>query len=151
MTSPRVIIYISTRLSSFLFSLHKDIINHKDILLASFFNNNDNFWIINIYSDSSHFALKYLKDSEANIQNLLIMTGGFNIWDSIWNLSFPHYFSISNNLIIIADSFNLDLSVLTNSVPTRYPDTIGELNSVINLMFLQSGLTELNNHSIHPG
>jgi len=34
---------------------------------------------MNIYSDSSHFALKYLKNSEANIQNLLIMTGNFNI------------------------------------------------------------------------
>ena len=36
-----------------------------------------------IYSDSSHSALKYLKDSEANISNLLIMTGDFNIRDSI--------------------------------------------------------------------
>ena len=34
---PRVIIYINVRLSSFHFSLWKDIINHKDILLASFF------------------------------------------------------------------------------------------------------------------
>ena len=38
---------------------------------------------MNVYLDSFHFALKYLKDSEANIQNLLIMTGNFNIQDSI--------------------------------------------------------------------
>ena len=38
---------------------------------------------MNIYLDSSHSALKHLKDSEVNIQNLLIMTGDFNIWDSI--------------------------------------------------------------------
>ena len=105
---------------------------------------------MNVYSDSSHSVLKYLKDSEANIQNLLIMTGDFNIQDSIWNSSFPYHSSISDDLIIIADSFNLDLLVSTNPVPTRYSDTIGELNSVINLMFLRSGLTELNNHSIHP-
>ena len=77
--SPRVIIYVNIRLSSFCFSLCKDVISYKDILLISFFNNNVNFWIMNIYSDSSHSALKYLKNSEANIQNLLIMTGDFNI------------------------------------------------------------------------
>jgi len=41
--SLRVISYINIRLSSFCFSLRKDIINHQDILLASFFNNNTIF------------------------------------------------------------------------------------------------------------
>ena len=111
---PRVTIYINIRLSSLRFSLCKDVINHRDILLISFCNNNSLFWIMNIYSNSSHSALKYLKDSEANIPNLLIITGDFNIHDSIWDPSFSHHSSISDNLIIIADSFNLDLSVLTN-------------------------------------
>ena len=39
--SPRVIIYINIRLLSLWFSLCKNIINHKDILLISFFNNNN--------------------------------------------------------------------------------------------------------------
>ena len=38
---------------------------------------------MNVYSDSFHSALKYLKDTEANICNLLIMTGDFNIRDSL--------------------------------------------------------------------
>jgi len=91
---------------------------------------------MNVYSDSAYFALKYLKDSEANIPNLLIMTGDFNIQDSIWDSSFSHHSFISDNLIIIVDSFNLDLSVLTNQVPTRYSNTVSEANSVIDLMFL---------------
>ena len=40
---------------------------------------------MNIYSDSSNSALKYLKNTEVNITNLLIMTGDFNIRDSIWD------------------------------------------------------------------
>jgi len=69
-------------------------------------------------------------------RNLLIMTSNFNICDSSWDPSFPHHSSISNNLIIIADSFNLDLSSPTNQVSTRYLDTPGESNSVIDLIFL---------------
>ena len=40
-------------------------------------------YMINIYFDSSQTALKYLKDTEANINNILIMTGDFNIRNSI--------------------------------------------------------------------
>ena len=38
--SPRVIIYVNIRLLSLCFSLRKDIINYRDILLVSFSNNN---------------------------------------------------------------------------------------------------------------
>jgi len=105
---------------------------------------------MNIYSDSSHLALKYLKDTEVNINNPLIMTGDFNIRDSLWDLSFPHHSSISDDLIIIANSFNLDLLILTNPTPTRYSNTKGESNSLIDLIFLHSRSNELNNHLIHP-
>ena len=44
----------------------------------------------------------------------------------------------------------MDLSSSTNQVPTRFSDTSGKSNSVIELMFLRSGLTELNNHLIYP-
>ena len=147
---PRVMAYVNIRLSSFCFSLRKDIINHKDILLILFFSNNVCSFIMNIYSDLSHSALKYLKDTEVNINNLLIMTGDFNIRDRFWDPSFPHHSSISDDLFIIADSFNLELSTPTNPVPTRYSDTTGESNSVIDLMFLCNGSSKLNGHIIHP-
>ena len=147
--SPRVIIYINVRLSSLRFLLCKDIINHCDMLLALFFNNSIMYWIMNIYSDSLHSTLKYFKDTEMNILNLLIITSDFNIRDSIWNLSFPYHSAISDDLITIADSFNLDLSFSTHYVPTRYLDMAGKSNLVIDLIFLQSGSTELNNHLVH--
>jgi len=63
---PQVGMFINIRLFSLHFSLYKNIINHKDILLSSFFNNEEVYWLMNIYSDSSHSAIKYLKDTEFN-------------------------------------------------------------------------------------
>jgi len=133
---PKVLVYINIRLASLCFSLRKDIFNHRDILLVSFFNNNSVFWILNIYSNSLHSTLKYFKNTEVNISNLLIMTGDFNIRDNIWDLSFPHHSVISDNLMTIADSFNLELFFPTNYVSTRYLDSNSRSNSVIDLIFL---------------
>ena len=132
-TSPRVTAYINIRLSSLRFSLHSDIINHSDILLISFTNDHVQYFIMNIYLDSSYSALKYLKDIEVNIDNILVITEDFNIRDSLWDPSFPHHSSISDNLLIIAD---LALSLPTNPCLTRYSNMVGEANSTIDLMFL---------------
>jgi len=78
------------------------------------------------------------------------MTEDFNIYNSLWDPSYPHHFSISDNLLIIADSFNLDLFFPTNHVPTRYLDNKNNSNLVIDLMFLQSSSRKLDNHIIHP-
>ena len=139
---PRVIAYVNICLSSLRFLFRKDIINHRDIILISFFNNNICYYIMNIYSDSSHTAL--------NINNVLLMTGDFNIRNSLWDASFLFHSSISDDLVIIADSFNLALSTPTNPCSTRYSDMAGESNSMIDLMFLRYGSPELDQHLIHP-
>ena len=115
-----------------------------------FINDHVHYFIINIYLDLFHSALKYLKDIEVNIDNVLVMTGDFDIRDSLWDTSFPHHSSISDDLLINADSFNLALLSPTNLCPTRYSDMVGESNSTINLMFLWYGSNNINQHSIHP-
>ena len=49
---------------------------------------------------------------------------------------------------MIADSFDLALSVPTNSGPTRFSDTAGKSDSVIDLMFLRCDSIELDRHTI---
>jgi len=78
------------------------------------------------------------------------VTGDFNIRDNLWDPLFLHHSSISDNLFIIADSFNLDLSLPTNQVSNRYSDNSQDSNSVIDLMFLCCRSSEMNNHSIYP-
>jgi len=148
---PRTITYVNIRISSLRFLFRNDIFNHRDINLISFSNNDICYYILNVYSDSSHSALKYLKNTEVNINNVLIMMGDFNIRDNLWDSSFQFHSFISDDLIMIADSFDLALSSPTNPGSTRFSDTTGESNSVINLMFLRHGSVELNNHSILSG
>ena len=86
--SSRVITYINIRLISFQFLLCKDIFNHRDILCISFFNHSLVYFLINVYLDSLQSALKYLKDVEVDINNVLIMTSNFNIRDCSWSPNF---------------------------------------------------------------
>jgi len=78
------------------------------------------------------------------------MTGDFNIRDNLWDPSFPFHSSISDDLIMVADSFDLSLSTPIYPGPTRFSDTAGESNSVIDLMFLRCGSEELDHHFILP-
>ena len=148
--SLKIISYINIWLSHLQFSFQKDIFNHKDISYFSFFNNGIIYFLINVYSDLSQTALKYLKDIEANIHNVLIITEDFNIRDNIWDLFFPYHSFYSDFFTNIADLMDLYLSKSTHQVPTRYSDNMNESNSVINLMFLRPNLLELNNYMIHP-
>ena len=65
--SPRVISYINVWLSHFRFSLQNNIYNYRYICCFFFFNNGDIFYLINVYSDFNQSALKYIKDTKANI------------------------------------------------------------------------------------
>ena len=77
---PKVITYINIKLISLCFLLRKDIFNYHDINF--FFNQGTMCFIINVYSDNHQNVLKYLKDTEVNLNNVLIMTGDFNIRDN---------------------------------------------------------------------
>jgi len=57
-------------------------------------------------------------DTEANLSNILVMAGNFNIRNSNWDPSYSFYSSHSDSLLEIADSFNLKLSILIQQVPT---------------------------------
>jgi len=133
-----------------LFLSSKRHFHYRNISCFSFFNNDNIYFLINIYSDSSQTALKYLKNTEANINNILIIAEGLNIRDNSWDPFFPYHSSHCDLLTDIADSMDLCVFKFTNQVPTRYLDNLNNSNLVIDLIFLHPNLSEFNNHTIHP-
>jgi len=143
-----MILYINTHLSHICFALEKNIFNYKDICYFSFFNNGNIFFMITLYSGDHQSALKYLKDTEVDIWNILIMAGNFNIRNSNWDLSYTFHLIHTGSLLEIVDSFNLNLSHSIQQVPTCYSNNVNDANSVINFFFLWPNSTKIDNHSI---
>jgi len=108
------------------------------------------YFLINIYSDSSQTALKYLKNTKVDINNVLIIAGDFNIRDSSWDPNFPHYSQHSSDVFDITNSLHLELSRPTKQIPTRYLDNQQDSNSVIDLMFLRLEYLKHDNYTIYP-
>jgi len=78
--------------------------------------------MISVYFDATQTALKYFKNMEANIHNILVMAGNFNIKNSSWDSLFSFHSIHSDLLNDIVNSLALILSNPTNQVPTRYSD-----------------------------
>ena len=124
--------------------------DHRDVNIVSFSNKGKIYFIINIYSDNCQSALKYFRDIEVNISNILIFTGDFNIRDCIWDPLFLYQSNNTNIIWEIADSFGLKLSIPYTQVPTRYVDNSHILDSVIDLMFLRPNSCKFNTYTILP-
>ena len=106
--------------------------------------------MINVYLDSSQLALKYLKDTETNIHNIIIITGDFNIRDSLCDTNFQFHSVHSDTLFDITDSFSLTISKPSENFPTRFSDNNCNSNSVLDLVFLCPSSLEFNYHHIYP-
>jgi len=92
--------------------------------------------------------LKYFKDTEADLNNVIVITGNFNIRDSYWDPLFPHHLIHADHLLKIADLFNLERLLPINLVLTRYADNLNDSNSIIDLMFLRGYSEKFDTHSI---
>ena len=146
----RVLIYINVCLSRLCFSLKKNMINHRDINLISFFNNSFICFLFNVYLYDQQSISKYIKDTEVNLNNVLIMTGDFNIRNNEQDPLYPYHPNYTDSLKEIADSFNIKLSTPVNQVSMQYADNPQDSNFVLDLMFLLSTSEELNNQIILP-
>ena len=75
-------------------------------------------FIINVYLDDQQSALKYIKNTEVNLNNVLIIIGDLSIRDNNWNLSYSHYLTHVDTLRETANSFYLELLLPIDQVYT---------------------------------
>ena len=80
--TPRVMCFIHSRLSRLCFALGRDIVDHRNIQLLSFFNRDRCQFFMNVYSDDLYTAVNFLSREALNIPNLLYMGEDFNIRDT---------------------------------------------------------------------
>ena len=146
---PRVMAFIHSRLSRLRFSLRRDVVNHHNILLLSFFNRGECHFLMNVYSDNRHSAVKFMLDQIIDIPNLLYMGGDFNVRDAEWNPSVSSHPAAGQALVDLADSLGLVRSLPELPVPTHYLDTDSHGNSVIDLIFLGMSCAQVL-HRIEP-
>lgn len=106
------------------------------------------YFSINVYSGDQQSILKYYKNTEMNLNNVLTITEDFNIRDNEWNPSYSYHSHYTDFLKEIANSFNLELSTLVNQVSTQYADNYYDSSLVLNLMFLHSISEDLNYYFI---
>ena len=78
--TPRVMCFIHSRLSRLHFALRRDIVDHRDIQLLSFFNRGQCQFLMNVYSDDLYTAINFLSNAAPNIPHLLYMGGDFNVY-----------------------------------------------------------------------
>jgi len=146
---PRVMAFIHSRRSRLRFSLRRDVVDHRDILLLSFFNKGECHLLMNVYSDNRHSAVKFMLDQVIDIPNLLYMGGDFNIRDAERDPSVSSHPAASQALVDLADFLGLVCWLPELPVPTHYSNTDGHANSVIDLIFLGMSCAQVL-HRIEP-
>ncbi|KAF5314436.1 hypothetical protein D9619_011855 [Psilocybe cf. subviscida] len=84
-TPPRVIAYVSMRLSAWRSSMRRDIIDHRDVLVLSLFADGHAFNFMNVYSDSEFTTIRLLSDRADTLPQFHYMGGDFNCHSSVWD------------------------------------------------------------------
>ena len=144
--TPRVMCFTHSRLSRLCFALKRDIVDHRDIQLLSFFNRGRCQFLMNVYSDVLHTAVNFLSREALNIPNLLYMGRDFNIRGAEWDPSVSSHPAAGQSLRDLADSYSLVRSLPVLSIPTHYSDISSHANSVIDLIFLGINCAQITHH-----
>ena len=79
--------------------------------------------------------MKYLKDTEINLNNVFIITGDFNIRDNDWDPVYLYHSIHADTFREIVGSFSLELFMPIIQVLMRYIDNPRDFSLVIDLMF----------------
>ncbi|KAF5312403.1 hypothetical protein D9619_003299 [Psilocybe cf. subviscida] len=136
-THPRLMAYVSTRLSPWRPSMRHDITDHRDVLVLLLFAEGHTFNFMNVYSDKEFTAIRLLAARTDTLPQFHYMGGDFNCHSSTWDpVPRPANVAASHWLLEAAATIGLELGTVSDTGPTHIPRDASKRPSVIDLVFL---------------
>jgi hypothetical protein len=86
--NPRTMCYVHKRLVKFRPSYHREVIDHRDLLLLSLQVGRSEIFALNIYNDNRATVVSFLRREGLRIPCLSILTGDFNCHSMVWDPSY---------------------------------------------------------------
>ncbi|CAA7269043.1 unnamed protein product [Cyclocybe aegerita] len=133
---PRVIAYVSTRLSRYRPAMRRDIVDHRDILVLSLFSGGEVLNLMNVYSDDQHTAIEHLAARVHSLPPFIYMAGDFNCVSTTWDDYEHGESSTAISLRDTASQIGLEWARPTNHGPTRISPNSNQRSNVLDLVFL---------------
>ncbi|CAA7271388.1 unnamed protein product [Cyclocybe aegerita] len=133
---PRVIAYVSTRLSRYRPAMRRDIVDHRDILVLSLFSGGEVLNLMNVYSDDQHTAIEHLATRVHSLPPFVYMAGDFNCMSTTWDDYEHGESSTAISLRDTASQIGLEWARPTNHGPTRISPNPNQRSNVLDLVFL---------------
>ncbi|CAA7267352.1 unnamed protein product [Cyclocybe aegerita] len=133
---PRVLAYVSTRLSRYRPTMRRDIVNHRDILVLSLFSRGEVLNLMNVYSDDQHTAIEHLAASVHSLPPFIYMAGDFNCVSMKWDDYEHGESSTAISLRDTASQISLEWARPSNHGPMRISPNPNQRSNVLDLVFL---------------
>ncbi|PPR03570.1 hypothetical protein CVT26_006106, partial [Gymnopilus dilepis] len=138
---PRVIAYVSTRLNSWRPAIRWDLVDHRDLLLLSLFSEGSITYLLNVYSDEEHTAIRFLADKQDDIPQLDYMGEGsitylLNVYSDEEHTAIRFLADKQDDipqLDYMGGDFNCHSSVWDGNVPHHRTTAISLLDSAASL------------------
>jgi endonuclease/exonuclease/phosphatase family metal-dependent hydrolase len=134
---PCVLTYVHTWLQVMRPTLRRDLINSRDIQVLSLqTKDGKTLFLLNVYLDDKFRAIKLLDCLTGSLPLFFYMGGDFNCRSRIWDQHSTHDSFHVNQLIEVASSLGLSLSLAsTPYVPTHFPFNRALNSFTIDLVF----------------
>jgi Endonuclease-reverse transcriptase len=133
---PRVMVYFSNHIANHRPGLHRDLVDHRDILLFSLGLGGDTLFYANVYLESQHTAILWLFDHVLELPALQLMCGDFNVRHRSWDPGGPETSVHADRLLMAAGGCGLALGLPTMAGLTHFSPQWGFGDTVIDLMFI---------------
>ncbi|KAI0749200.1 Endonuclease/exonuclease/phosphatase, partial [Daedaleopsis nitida] len=133
----RVCAYVNRELLDLRPQLCAHVVDHRDMLLMSLTVDKQVYYYLNVYNDDRSTALSWLQDHAAELPQLDLVAGDFNLHSTAWELDAPHESPRAVDLINLMSGIGLSL-VNSDGAPTHRPHNAALRSMVPDLIWAPS-------------